>query len=174
MVRAGAPAVGPPDSGRVRDSVGDVGDEVVHLPFRHDENAHRQLLTAAITSGIDDAYVPFLAADLLQGWIATPTWEDSRAFLDRHHSVLASGTVRAVLDALVAANPDRADLLAHRCLLTAATAGHTDDAFALATGTRPAHRTQILRTVRRPRPASAARRPRPPRGHGRHQPSRPR
>ncbi len=121
-----------------------LGEISLRYPREPRIDAHRELLTAAIADGVGPTYASLLIADLLQAWIATPTWADSRAFFHEHQAALLSTDAQVVLGSLAAADPDQPALVVHQCLLAAAAAGQVEDAFTLAAGTTADQASQIL------------------------------
>lgn len=75
--------------------------------------------------------------DVLNGWIGTATWEESRSYLQAHGAVLLTDSTEAALAGLVGANPGAEVLALHLELLRAARARGVDAPYeALATAAR--------------------------------------
>ena len=87
----------------------------------------RALLGAAQQHGIDVAYRALLVWEVVDAWINTDTWAASRAFLDEHHTDLASDEAMAILADLAADGQSAA--IMHHALLTLVRLGHTNRAY---------------------------------------------
>jgi hypothetical protein len=81
----------------------------------------------------------------LHGWIGTPTWDESRAYLSAHAGVLLTDSIEAELAALVATDPSAGVLALHLELLRAARAGGVEAPYrALAAAAREHALAELL------------------------------
>jgi tetratricopeptide (TPR) repeat protein len=125
-------------------------DEIaLRLQDRSAIEPSRQLLGKARRVGIEDAYRPRLALELLENWLEA-SLEDKQSMLNdqRMHGELLGSDVAEALERLREGDPDDSGLIFHGALLSLARAGHDGVAFeALAEPTRfPALLTDLART----------------------------
>jgi len=99
---------------------------------------HLAILQSARSHGIGPTYAEmrhsrYVAAlvDLLIGWIATPTWPESKDFVAEYADELLAGDAGAVLESLAAANPARPELDLYLGLLEICRLDGVADAFGL-------------------------------------------
>ena len=110
------------------DAVQPVFDELeLEAPDNPTIQQHRTLLGAAQQHGIDVAYRALLVGEVVDAWINTDTWAASRAFLDEHHTDLASDEAMAIL-ADRATDGQSAEVI-HHALLTLVRLGQADRAY---------------------------------------------
>ena len=91
----------------------------------------RALLQSARTMGIDAAYRPSLAMQLLQEWIAADN-EISRAMLQTRRDELLGEPVATAMRILLEHDPDNPALVANQAFLELARAGRDELAFRVA------------------------------------------
>ena len=110
------------------DAVQPVFDELeLETPDNPTLQQHRTLLGAAQQHGIDVAYRELLVGEVVDAWINTDTWAASRAFLDAHHTDLASDEAMAIL--ADRATDGQSAAIMHHALLTLVRLGQADRAY---------------------------------------------
>jgi hypothetical protein len=102
----------------------------LRLPDRSAIEPYHELLSEARRVGIDDAYRPWLALELLEHWLDAP-FEERRSMLDNPQTrvELLDPDVADTLGRLRDADPDDRQLIVHEALLNLARAGHDGVAF---------------------------------------------
>jgi hypothetical protein len=99
---------------------------------------HRDLLQNARTRGIQAAYSSLLTSlhqqamlELVDTWIGTPTWTQSRAFLAEHAADLLTDEAEHLLHALVDEYPEDPAYLTYFALISLSRREGADAAYAL-------------------------------------------
>jgi len=88
---------------------------------------HRDLLDAVREHGLDAAYRPLLAGEILREWIAAPSWDTSRAFLHDHPDLLNEETPGLLAN--LTKDPDPAITVHQALLALARTPSGVDKAY---------------------------------------------
>ncbi len=125
----------------------DLALEEIALGFRHPSEIEgfRQLLAQARADGVDEAYRPLLARDLVIQWMAADLAAKRSLLAERREELLGDGA--AVLATLQEQHPDDPNLGVHAALLALARSGQEDSAFA-ALGD-PTHIPELLANLAR-------------------------
>ncbi len=123
-------------------------DEIaLRLHVRSAIQRYRNLIHTARQIGVDQAYRPLLAAELLFGWMDANT-EIKRAWLAERREALLGADVAQVLRRLRGEDPENPALITHEALLTLARSGQADVGFETLTDPEqtPARLKEFTRT----------------------------
>ena len=90
---------------------------------------YRDLLESAHNVGVEEAYRPWLAKQLLANWMASEDVATARKMLVERREELLGTDVEQALQSYLADQPDDPQLIAHRALLDLARTGQDDMLF---------------------------------------------
>ena len=106
----------------------------------------REVLGRVRQVGIDEAYLPLLASELLSNWMAAGI-DVKQALLAERRGELVGTDVAGILRTLREADPENSSLIVHEAILTLARLGRSDIAFD--TIKEPRHAADLLTELTR-------------------------